>query len=355
MVIHWHVSEHPLLNMSPTQPSISRRDFLKLSGMGIAGMFLYNSPLPSLNEKENQGRVIRESITVYDKPSFAGKKIKVYWQDAIIPISGITLGSDQYAYNRIWYKIGTLGYAYSGYIQPVKTILNPVVNSIPKGGALAELTVPYSDAHWEPDERKDVAYRFYYETTHWIVGTVLGANNDAWYRIMDDKWELTYFVLARHLRIIPFEELQPISPHIPPDAKRIEVRTKEQLVIAYEYNKPVFVARAATGAKFSNGNYSTPSGTHYTFHKRPFRHMAAGNLAYNGYDLPGVPWICYFTERGVALHGTYWHNDYGKPRSHGCVNLTPKASKWFYLWTNPYVPPAEQFAYKKYGTRIDVL
>ena len=341
--------------MKSNSSPISRREFIKLSGIGFLGFFIKFSPDPFDSNSYNQGRVITESVDIFDIASFNGKLIKVYWQDAVIPISGITLGADQYAYNRIWYKIGDLGYAYSGRIQPVKTIINPAVSNIPKGGILAEVTVPFTDAHWEPDERKDIAYRMYYETTHWVVGVVNGANGESWYIILDDKWELTYYILARHLRLINKDELRPISPHIPPDAKRIEVRTKDQLIIAFEYNTPVFVAKTATGAKFSNGNFSTPSGTHYIFHKRPFRHMAAGNLAYNGYDLPGVPWDSYFTERGVAFHGTYWHNDYGRPRSHGCVNLTPKASKWLYLWTHPIVPPSEQFAYKKYGTRVDVV
>jgi len=334
---------------------ISRREFIKLSGIGFLGLF-FNVSSSSLNrESYNQGRVITDSVDIFDSPSFKGNLIKVYWQDAVIPISGITLGTDQYAYNRIWYKIGDLGYAYSGRIQPVKTIINPAMSNIPKSGILAEVTVPFTDAYWEPDERKDVAYRLYYETTHWVIGVVTGVNNETWYIILDDKWELSYYVLARHLRIIPKEELKPISPHIQPEAKRIEVRTQDQLVIAFEYNKPVFVAKSATGAKFSNGNFSTPSGTHYISYKRPFRHMAAGNLAHNGYDLPGVPWDSYFTERGVAFHGTYWHNDYGRPRSHGCVNLTSKASKWLYLWTHPIVSPSDQFAYKKYGTRVDVV
>jgi lipoprotein-anchoring transpeptidase ErfK/SrfK len=115
------------------------------------------------------------------------------------------------------------------------------------------------------------------------------------------------------------------------------------------------MARVATGARFRDGDYFTPPGRHITFHKRPSRHMARGNLAANGYDLPGVPWVTYFTEEGVSIHGTYWHNDFGKPRSHGCVNLTPQAAKWVYRWTLPYVPPGEQKVYVDYGTILDVV
>jgi lipoprotein-anchoring transpeptidase ErfK/SrfK len=84
--------------------------------------------------------------------------------------------------------------------------------------------------------------------------------------------------------------------------------------------------------------------------------MAAGDRAApNSYDLPGVPWICYFTEDGISLHGTYWHNDFGKTRSHGCVNLSVAAARWFYLWTLPGVPASQQSVFETSGTILDVI
>ncbi len=68
--------------------------------------------------------------------------------------------------------------------------------------------------------------------------------------------------------------------------------------------------------------------------------------AANIYDLPGVPWVSFFIETGIALHGTYWHNDYGRPRSRSCVNLTPGDAKFIYRWTRPEVPPDTQYLYK---------
>ncbi|MBU2609660.1 MAG: L,D-transpeptidase, partial [Chloroflexi bacterium] len=52
---------------------------------------------------------------------------------------------------------------------------------------------------------------------------------------------------------------------------------------------------------------------------------------------------------------TYWHNDFGRPRSHGCINLSSQAAKWLYRWTQPVVPPNEQMVYERYGTTVDVL
>ena len=337
---------------------ISRRDFLKLTGAGLLGLFLPQLDLePALAQFDpnQQGRVTTPTLNVYDTPALTGQVVKAYWRDIVLPIIGIVISEDETAFNRVWYKIGEDGYAYSGAVQPVRTLLNPSVSILPQEGALTEVTVPYTDARWDAGKDKEFAYRFYYETTHWAVGLVQDADGNPWYKVYDDKWKFHYYAQAEHLRIIPTEELAPLSPDFPSQLKRVEVRLNEQVTIAYEDQNPVFMARIASGGRFRNGTYSTPVGHHMTYHKRPFRHMAAGDLASNGFDLPGVPWVSYITETGVALHGTYWHNDFGRPRSHGCINLTSQAAKWFYRWTQPVVPPNEQMVYEKYGTGVDVF
>jgi lipoprotein-anchoring transpeptidase ErfK/SrfK len=136
--------------------------------------------------------------------------------------------------------------------------------------------------------------------------------------------------------------------------KRIEVRLNDQVVLAYEGANLMFATRASTGGKRLSGTYTTPSGDFLTFHKRPTRHMAAGDIASSGFDLPGVPWVLYITKSGISFHGTYWHNDFGRPRSHGCINLTPQAAKWLYRWTLPTVAPDKELVYGHVGTRVEV-
>jgi lipoprotein-anchoring transpeptidase ErfK/SrfK len=334
---------------------ISRREFLKLSGMGLLGLIF--TPPKAFGDLApgQQGRVCEGSVKVYDRPSFQGREIKTYWKDAVLPVTDITLGDKEPAFNRIWYFIGDEGYAHSGAIQPVQTQLNEPAPVLPPEGALAEVTVPFTDAHWGADDVFPVAYRFYYGTTHWVGSFKYDKAGNPWYLILDDKWKFRYYAPANHFRLVSADELSPLSPDVPPDNKRIEVRTAEQIVVAYEGEKAVFMTKAATGAKFSNGDFSTPAGRHITAHKRPFRHMAAGNLAANGYDLPGVPWVSYITPEGISFHGTYWHNNFGKPRSHGCINLSPQAAKWVYRWTLPVVPLNEQYAYDEHGTAVDVI
>jgi lipoprotein-anchoring transpeptidase ErfK/SrfK len=157
-----------------------------------------------------------------------------------------------------------------------------------------------------------------------VVSYKVNRDGSPWYGLLDDRLKSVYYGPANHIRLIPSFELAPLSPHVPPSAKRLEVHLDEQIVIAYEWNIPVFMSRAATGGKFSNGDFTTPKGRHIIYSKRGSRHMAAGDrAAANSYDLPGIPWISYITEDGIAFHGTYWHNDFGHPRSHGCVNLSP--------------------------------
>ncbi|MCI0520488.1 MAG: L,D-transpeptidase [Chloroflexi bacterium] len=335
--------------------SISRRSFLKASAAGVFSALLALRFHEARAESEDQGRVLDGSIKLYDAPSFQGKELATFWRDMLLPISEVTLGDLEPAHNRVWYKVDGEGYVHSGAVQPVHVQLNPVVAELPETGALAEVTVPFTDAHWKPSKKFPVAYRLYYETTHWVSGLFFDESSQPWYRLAEDKWKLSYYAPAAHLRLIPPEELGPLSPEIPPHARRIEVRTAEQVVIAYENDHPIFMAKTATGAKFSNGDFSTPPGRYITAHKRPSRHMAAGNLAANGYDLPGVPWISYITESGISFHGTYWHNNFGRPRSHGCINLSPKAARWVYLWTSPSVPASEQSIHEEHGTAVDVL
>jgi lipoprotein-anchoring transpeptidase ErfK/SrfK len=72
----------------------------------------------------------------------------------------------------------------------------------------------------------------------------------------------------------------------------------------------------------------------------------------DAYDHRDVPWVAYFSE-GYALHAAYWHDDFGTPKSHGCVNLSPADARWLFQWTEPPVPLAWHGALGA-GTRVVV-
>jgi lipoprotein-anchoring transpeptidase ErfK/SrfK len=182
----------------------------------------------------------------------------------------------------------------------------------------------------------------------------MGTDKSIWYRLLDDKFDQYYCVPASHIRLLPNEELVPLSPNVPDENKRLEVRLEDQLLLAYEGGQTVFATSISTGGKRLSGTYTTPVGNFITYHKRPTRHMAVGDIASNGFDLPGVPWVLYITEGGISFHGTYWHNDYGHPHSHGCINMTPQAAKWLFRWTRPTVAPEKSLAYGHVGTKVEI-
>ena len=341
--------------------TFTRRDFLKTLAVSVAGLFLEGMTPASFwddpHTMQQQGRVTVKSLEIYEEPSFESQPVDTLWRDLVFPITAIEIGEDESAYNRIWYRLGEKGYAYSGWIQPVQTILNPTVLEIPETGALAEVTVPYTDALAEPQDGADVVYRLYYGTTHWVTETISCEDRPrAWYRLIDDKnKDAVYFVPASHLRIIPENELLPLSPDIPSFQKFIEVRLSQQLALAYEGHKLVYATRISSGSRRADGTYYTPEGHFFTKYKRPSRHMAAGNLANRGYDLPGVPWVMYITNGGISFHGTYWHNDFGHPHSHGCINLPIEAARWFFRWTTPTVPPTKPFVSTYTGTHVEIV
>jgi hypothetical protein len=338
---------------------LSRRDFLKLAGYGTLGLLLPDLPLfassPGAYLEDQQGRVTENMLWSYSQPSFESERLKMHWRDIIVPITGTAVSEDQEAHNRIWYELGDDGFAYSGGIQPVRTILNEPLSSIPENGLLGEISVPFTDAHEEADPTSKVTYRLYYETVHWILESVTGPDGNIWYRLLEDKYQTFYYILAKHIRVIPKPELAPISPDVPLLEKKLEVHLGQQLMLAFEKGNLVYASLVATGQKLRVGKWDTPIGYFTTYYKRPTRHMAAGDIAASGFDLPGVPWVIYITRSGISFHGTYWHNDYGRPRSHGCINLTPQAAKWLFRWTMPVVKLGKQYAYEFTGTPVEIM
>ncbi len=120
------------------------------------------------------------------------------------------------------------------------------------------------------------------------------------------------------------------------DERWIEVDLSEQKIRAWEGDKLFLESLVSTGLPW----WPTPTGEFRIWTKFRATKMEGGSGKYY-YYLPNVPYVMFFENasvpghRGYSLHGTYWHNDFGKVHSHGCVNLpTPIAQQLFY-WTGP--------------------
>ncbi len=340
----------------------SRREFLRIGSTTLVALLALSQPslayAHSLEEQTQSaqfGRITKNKIKMYDKPGSDNSKIRLLQMDEVLPITKSSLTQNDPAGNPVWYELNGEGYVHSGSVQPVENNLNTLVEAIPSTGLLAEVSVPYTDPVWDLEQLENTANRLYYGTTHWVLGSKQDSLGNWWYLVLEDFYQKQYYVNSAHLRVIPFSETSTLSPFVPANEKRIEVRLAEQLVIAYEGDQQVQLFRCSAGV--TRGYESlTPTGDFRTDYKRPSRHMIDGNdHQMNTYNLPGVPWISYLDENGISFHGTYWHNNFGVAMSHGCINLPTTAAKWIYRWTLPNVPYFEQRAYKQYsGTRVTI-
>lgn len=121
------------------------------------------------------------------------------------------------------------------------------------------------------------------------------------------------------------------------DSKRIYVDLSKQMLYAFDGNTLQFEFPVSTG-KY----YKTPTGEFRIWIKLRYTRMQGGNKA-NGtyYNLPNVPYTMFFYNekvpmwRGYAIHGAYWHDNFGHPMSHGCVNMREADVARLYEWANP--------------------
>jgi lipoprotein-anchoring transpeptidase ErfK/SrfK len=215
----------------------------------------------------------------------------------------------------------------------------------------AEVTVPYVDVILEnqPSSNSWVSarveqgmpVRLYYSQVFWIdqinidnAGQVFYRVNPNFYGGVDMLW-----APAEAFKPITVDELSPISPEV--EDKRIVIYLLNQTLSCFEGDTEVFYCRVSSGAKYdAYGNpvdkWSTPVGVHHVSRKYISLQMSGGTTG-AGYDLPGIGWTSIFVTGGVAIHSTFWHNDFGVPRSHGCVNVRPEDAKWLFRWTLPSV------------------
>jgi hypothetical protein len=323
-------------------PQISRREFLKLVSSGSLAFALRDLRLDRFLQTTPpaQGRITWSGVPLYDAPAFQANQVHLFGADKVVEIGGIEEnGEPGYGnpYNTLWYKIDT-GYAFSGGIQPVETKYQKPIFILPEKGQLGEITVPYCDTKKDPFTYAERGYRIYYGSTHWVKRVIVQRDEKSiWYEIYDFFLKRSYYVPSHDMRLVPTDELTTLSPDVPDDQKRIVVDLTTQMVTAFEGENLVFSQRCASGVRGTE----TPRGEFRTYHKGPSVHMTNEGDAVEDehiYSLPGVPWCSFFTGAGNAFHGAYWHNDYGQPRSHGCVNLPSEAAKFLYRWSKPAVP-----------------
>lgn len=152
-------------------------------------------------------------------------------------------------------------------------------------------------------------------------------------------------VEARDGRWVKSDELRVAArpTELPSWAKRgqrwVEIGLIGQTLVLWEGTQPVFatlISSGKDGLGEPKKTLSTPRGTFRVYQKHVTTTMDS-EVADHEFELRDVPWVMYF-QGGYALHGAYWHDDFGKPRSHGCVNLAPIDARYVFGFVDPPVP-----------------
>jgi len=119
---------------------------------------------------------------------------------------------------------------------------------------------------------------------------------------------------------------------IPPGVKWIDINLYEQVLEAFDGDRLVYATLVSSGLP----QFETPTGLFRIWGKVKLAKMGGGVKGKDYYFLEDVPYHMYFSQ-GFAIHGAYWHDNFGIKQSHGCVNIAPRDAYWLFNWTSPKV------------------
>lgn len=336
----------------------SRRNFLQAAALGLGGLGLNVVgrllQSPEFPESERLGRAFAK-VEIKAKPDIDAQTVAVLYDDAVVPWIREVVGRNPYRYRQRFVETPQ-GYIWASELQPVRNQPNQAVAQLPETslgpGMWTEVTVPFVDIVLEgkpvsPGFKARVEagwpLRLYYSQVLWVDRIRIDDSGETWYRVNERYgYGDLIWAPAYAFRPITKEEVSPLSPEIEEKRVVINVEEKYQTLSCFEGNTEVYFCRISAGKKFDAegkflGHSSTPTGTMSIWRKQVSAHMSGGTTG-AGYDLPGIGWTSLFTGDGVAIHSTFWHNNFGgELMSHGCVNAMPEDARWVFRWTSPQV------------------
>lgn len=123
------------------------------------------------------------------------------------------------------------------------------------------------------------------------------------------------------------------------DERWIDIDLQQQVLIAFEGDNAVFATLISSGKRSHNEleRYDTPVGQFRVYAKHIATTMDGDTAMAGPYSIEDVPWVLYFHE-SYAIHGAFWHGQWGWRMSHGCVNMAPHDARWLFFWANPQLP-----------------
>ena len=367
-----------MLMTQKSKERLTRRGFLKFAAVSLGGIGLRPwsqlFALPDFPQAERLGRVVSGRVDLKSQPNTESQTVGVLFEDAVVPWLSEYVGSNPFRTNQRWVETPD-GYIWSPYLQPVRNLPNQPVENLSNAnqgaGLWVEVSVPYADlvldnpparSPWLKDKLEYyITPRLYYSQIVWIDKVKVDSQGQVWYRVNEKfgSYGDIFWGAAEAFRPLTPEEMTPINPDV--DDKRVIVDVTRQTLSCFEGGSEVHFARISSGAKFdAQGNavdvWSTPVGKHPVWRKLISLHMSGGTTG-GGWDLPAIGWTTLFVGSGVAVHSTFWHNNFGVPMSRGCVNASPDDAKWIFRWTLPQVPidPGDATVSWPGGTVIEVV
>jgi hypothetical protein len=178
------------------------------------------------------------------------------------------------------------------------------------------------------------------------------AHKHARFEVADDaRWDGRQVVISREGYAVERSHVRIARRHARPKGvdraeKWLHVDLAQQTLVAYRGDQPVFATLISSGRQ----GYETPPGL-FRIHEKHKTTTMRGSDSNGVFEVSEVPWTMFY--RGsYALHGAYWHDDFGTVRSHGCINIAPIDARWLFQFTEGSVPVGWHALRHIEGTRI---
>jgi hypothetical protein len=291
-------------------------------------------------------------VEIKERPDHSSDTVGVLYEDSVVPWLRETVGFRPFRNNQRYVEIPD-GYVWSGDLIPVTNQPNQPAQVLPEHGGepgmWVEVTVPWVDAIMDnPPPRSNffqyriengLPLRFYHSQILWVDQIRSDESGQIWYRINErygNPGDILWGV-AEAFRPLTPEELAPINPDAADKRIVVHVRWEEQILSCFQGTSEIYYCRISSGVESGSTPASAFGSPGFAiWRKLHSLHMSGGTNA-EGWDLPGIGWTSLFHGEGVAIHSTYWHNNFGEPMSHGCVNARPEDAKWIFRWSLPHV------------------
>ncbi|RLD09077.1 MAG: hypothetical protein DRI65_00215 [Chloroflexota bacterium] len=340
-------------NQKSRKSEFSRKDFLKMTALAAGAVLMprgIGRKLGDFPVSDRLGRIAGGMVDIKPRPDYYAPNIGRYYEDTVVPWLREVVGSWPWRNNQRWVETED-GYIWGPNVQPVKNEPNQPREEFPDGteGMWVEVTVPWVNATldnppprstwWKLQTQKNLPPRFYYMQVFWVDMIEKGVDGNIWYRINErfGPGDL-FWAPAEAFRPITEDEMAPISPEIEDKQIVVDVTPSRQTLSCFEEGREVYFCRISSGKEPYPTKLSSPDSAGFNIWRKLHSIQMAAGSSEAGWMIPGIGWTSLFQGTGVAIHSTYWHNNFGEPSSHGCINAAPDDAKWIFRWTSPITP-----------------